>query len=376
MSNRTRVDIYSRDASDRQSLSNLKRYKKRIGKGHASNIQRLSDIEKTIKGRRGGPRAATVLKWAMRYFRAGLPHIMASRSRVKAAGDPIEAVQAWALDQVGLLVIERGQEWIAEQARTCLDKSRRFPRIDRTNNIIDLQEGERKAYGIRSLSEKHRTKQVRAAEDRERRRQAEQGRRAQDPNHAPRIETKAAQIRAAGGNVNTVKSRERRARLAAEKAAAEAMHPSSCPDLVGVHPSSCPTFAEAVCTPVRALHLDTTRDRISAPSHEAPSADLRDTLDAMARLRAIPETLVDPYAGLEEFSPEWAAVFNRLECTPKAPAYIPLPYPTIDEQAATMASLRAGAAAASAAWLDLDPDWCRAFESDDHQVEAYHRQVA
>jgi hypothetical protein len=131
--------------------------------GQRSNFFRLSDIAKVIRGRHGGP--CDDLRRMKLYFRAALPHVLASKERIIAAGGNwLAAVHAWVAEWVPTLPTIMGPGWIERQARACYAKPRRCPRIDRTSNLMEIEDHEPVAFSLRSLPAVSRPKKVREAE--------------------------------------------------------------------------------------------------------------------------------------------------------------------------------------------------------------------
>ncbi|WP_342164066.1 hypothetical protein [Methylobacterium sp. SD21] len=174
------------------------------------NNLRLSDIGKLIEGRHGF--ICTDREWARRYFFAALPHLIVSRTRW------LDAVRDWVCAYSAILLVEHGGDWIDEQARRCHAKSRKTPRQDKLCRLLAVQADEIDAYGLETLTAANESAKARDEKDRARRKKYRQDKRAADPNHTPRSQSKAAKARSDGTTYDAIYAKNRRERIKAEAA--------------------------------------------------------------------------------------------------------------------------------------------------------------
>jgi hypothetical protein len=168
-------------------------------KNRRTNNFRLHDIVTLIEHRHDG--WCEDREWQRRYFFAALPHLIVSRIRW------LDAVRMWVTSHLPLMISEYGPDWIDDQARACHAKPRKCPRTDKLASLLGVQQNEVIDLKLIAIPAASRPKSVRKVENRERRRQSEQDRRAQNPDHKPRSQSKAAKARAAGTTASAIRGK-------------------------------------------------------------------------------------------------------------------------------------------------------------------------
>ncbi|WP_163006018.1 hypothetical protein [Methylobacterium brachiatum] len=250
-----------------------RRQRGKLAKGDARKVNnfRLHDIVALIDGRHVG--WCDDPEWLRRYFYTALPHLIVSRVRW------LDAVRNWVGDHLPLLIVQKGLEWVEDEARACHAKPFKCPTTDALSKLLMVQPGEWVEHGMCTIPAASRPRKVRDADDRERRRKAEFDRRAEDPNHTPRGESKEAHAKAQGTTASALRAKAWREARKAEEAsklsqvapAADQTERVSCPSQSlsdGSHNRqtervSCPTISVGMRTGF--VPHNTTRPRHYSP---------------------------------------------------------------------------------------------------------------
>lgn len=262
--------------------------KPKVSKSEARKVNnfRLHDIAALINGRHSG--WCDDPEWLVRYFYAALPQLVVSKARW------LDAVRGWISLNLPLLEPLRGMEWIENEARACHAKAHKCPRTDKLARLLAVQENEWFDFGLCTIPAASRPEPVRDAADRKRRRQTEQDRRAKDPTHTPRSESKAAKARANGTTAAALRAKAWREK---RKAGGEGV--------------SCPAHDM----------LDAPRDdqseRVSCPSQETETERFScPTIPMPVRTLFVPHNntnprRIEPVPGIEAATPTKPRTENR-----------------------------------------------------------------